>query len=65
METNKELIKYCKDNDFPINDMNAEDFKKVEKSLGYSCYLFHKSMNELFNPILKLIINIFNKFKSN
>ena len=65
METNKELIKYCKDNDFPINDMNAEDFKKVEKSLGYSGYLFYKSINELFNPILKWIINIFNKFNSN
>ena len=28
---NKELIKYCKDNNFPIDDMGINDFKRVEK----------------------------------
>ena len=31
MDINKELIEYCKENDFPINDMDINDFKKVEK----------------------------------
>ena len=33
MDINKELIEYCKENDFPINDMDINDFKKVEKTL--------------------------------
>lgn len=32
MKINEELIQYCKNNDFPINDMNINDFKRVEKS---------------------------------
>ena len=65
MDINKELIEYCKENVFPINDMDINDFKKVEKTLEYQVYLFRKSINELFNPMLKWMINIVDKFNSN
>lgn len=65
MKINEELIQYCKNNDFPINDMNINDFKRVEKSAEYNSYLLNKSMHELFNSILKWMINLVDKVRSN
>lgn len=65
MKINDELIQYCKNNDFPINDMNINDFKRVEKSSEYNSYLLNKSIYELFNSILEWMINLVDKVRSN
>lgn len=65
MKINEELIQYCKNNDFPINDMNINDFKRVEKSSEYNSYLLNKSIYELFNSILEWMINLVDKVRSN
>ena len=65
MKINEELIQYCKNNDFPINDMNINDFKRVKKSAEYNSYLLNKSIRELFNSILGWIINLVDKVRFN
>lgn len=65
MKINEELIQYCKNNDFPINDMNINDFKRVEKSAEYNSYLLNKYIYELFNSILEWMINLVDKVRSN
>lgn len=49
----KDLLQYCKDNDFPVNEMSENDFKKVENSTGYKCYELGLKLRELGREILK------------
>ena len=47
------LIQYCKDNDFPIDEMGEDYFKAIESSFGYQRYLLAKSILELHREIIK------------
>lgn len=38
MIADEDLLKYCKDNNFPVNEMDDNDFRKVENSLGFKIY---------------------------
>ena len=51
--TNKKLIQYCKDNDFPTDEMGEDYFKVIENSFGYQRYLLAKSILELYREIAK------------
>ena len=62
---NKKLIQYCKDNDFPIEEMNDKDFKVIENTFGYKRYLLACKLIELnrevAKPLCKLLNYIANK----
>ena len=59
------LIQYCKDNDFPIDEMGEDYFKVIENSFGYQRYLLAKSILELHreitNPFREIIKHVLNK----
>lgn len=65
---NSELIQYCKDNDFPTDEMGEDYFKTIENSFGYQRYLLAKSILELYREIVKLfkeiIIYMINKISN-
>ena len=54
MKIDSDLIKYCKENNFPIENMTNDDFKKVEKSLEYNSYILNKNLNEIKMEIKKV-----------
>ena len=47
------LVQYCKDNDFPIEEMEEDYFKAIESSFGYQRYLLAKSILELHREIAR------------
>ena len=51
---NKKLIQYCKDNDFPIEEMNDKDFKVIENSFEYKGYLLNLASMEFYREIAKV-----------
>ena len=55
---NSKLIQYCKDNDFPTDEMGEDYFKTIENSFGYQRYLLAKSILELYREIVKLFKEI-------
>lgn len=54
----KYLLQYCKDNDFPVNEMNEDDFKTIDKSFGYNAYTLSKTVKEMIYYILKDVFKI-------
>ena len=64
MKINSDLIKYCKVNKFPIDDMTNQDFKKVEKSLEYNSYMLNKNLNEIKIEIIENIKGFIKIFRS-
>ena len=38
MQIDKDLLQYCKDKEFPIDEMTIEDFKSVEDTLDFQFY---------------------------
>lgn len=55
MKINSDLIEYCKENNFLIENMTNQDFKKVEKSLEYNSYMLNKNLNEIKIEIIENI----------
>lgn len=48
------LYKFCVDNDFPVEEMDEDDFKKVGDSLFYKHFLLNKSIwDNVCEPIEK------------
>lgn len=58
MKIDSNLIEYCKANNYPVEDMTNQDFKKVEKSLEYNSYMLNKNLNEIKIEIIKGIKKI-------
>lgn len=50
----KDLLQYCKDNDFPISKMNSNDFIKVEESLNYTYYKLGIHFKEIIEVLKKV-----------
>ena len=48
------LIQYCKDNDFPIDEMGEDYFKAIERSFGYQRYLLAHLLIEINREVIKL-----------
>lgn len=53
MITDEDLLKYCKDNNFPVNEMSEEDFRKVENTVRYKFYELGLKIRELGREVLK------------
>ena len=64
-KVNNKLIQYCKDNDFPTDEMGKDYFKLVENSFGYQRYLLAYAMldikREIIKPFEVIAIYIINK----
>lgn len=58
MKIDSNLIEYCKANNYPVENMTNQDFKKVEKSLEYNSYMLNKNLNEIKIEIIKGIKKI-------
>ena len=52
-KADKKLVKYCKDNDFPIDEMDEDYFKSIENSFGYQRYLLAHAMLDIKSEIVK------------
>ena len=57
---NKKLIQYCKDNDFPIEEMNDKDFKVIENTFEYKRYLLACKLIELNREVAKPLYKLLN-----
>ena len=64
-EIDERLIQYCKDNDFPIEEMGEDYFKVIEGTLGYQRYLLACNIielnREIARPLYKLLNYIISK----
>ena len=64
-EIDERLIQYCKDNDFPIEEMGEDYFKVIENSFGYQRYLLAPALirfkRELVRPFEGAAIHLINK----
>ena len=62
---NSKLIQYCKDNDFPTDEMGEDYFKTIENSFGYQRYLLALALirfkRELIRPFEGAAIYLINK----
>lgn len=58
MQIDKDLLQYCKDEEFPVEEMNAKDFKAIEDTLDFQHYKlgleFKKIGKEVLNAIKKI-----------
>lgn len=51
MKIDKDLLQYCKDKGFPVEEMDAKDFKAVENMLDFQ---FYKLGKEVLNALKKI-----------
>lgn len=63
MNIDKDLIEFCKMNEYPIEDMDECDFKAVENSAGFNCFKLRKEFYDLLDNMgyfkfLDKLINI-------
>ena len=58
MRIDKDLLQYCKYKEFPVEEMNAKDFKNVEDTLDFKRYKlgleFKKIGKEVLNSLKKI-----------
>lgn len=57
----KDLLHYCKNNDFHIEELTEEQFSKIENSLDYSFYKLGIEFKKLGNEILNILNKNFRK----
>ena len=56
-----DLLYYCKNNNFPIEELTGEEFSKIENSLDYSFYKLGIEFKKLGNEILNILNKNFRK----
>lgn len=59
MQIDKDLLQYCKDKEFPIDEMTIEDFKSAEDTLDFQFY----KLGLEFRSLGKEILNALKKIK--
>ena len=64
MNIDKDLIKFCKDNCFPIDEMTDEDFKTVENTLDFQHYKLGLEFKKLAKNVLNAMKKIEHRKKS-
>ena len=64
MNIDKDLIKFCKDNYFPIDEMTDEDFKTVENTLDFQFYKLGLELSNLRKEVLNALEQIEHREKS-
>lgn len=55
MQIDKDLLQYCKDKEFPIDEMTIEDFKSVEDTLDFQFYRLGLEFRSLGKEILNAL----------
>lgn len=58
MQIDKDLLQYCKDKEFPIDEMTIEDFKFVEDTLDFQFYKLGLEFRSLGKEILNVLKKI-------
>ena len=64
MQIDKDLLQYCKDKEFPIDEMTIEDFKFVEDTLDFQFYKLGLEFRSLGKEILNALKKIEHMKKS-
>ena len=64
MNIDKDLIKFCKDNYFPIDEMTDEDFKTVENTSDFQFYKLGLELSNLRKEVLNALKQIEHREKS-
>lgn len=64
MHIDKDLIKFCKDNYFPIDEMTDEDFKAVENTLVFKRYKLVLEFKKIGKEALNALKQIEHRKKS-
>lgn len=64
MQIDKDLLQYCKDKEFPIDEMTIEDFKFVEDTLDFQFYKLGLEFRSLGKEILNVLKKIEHRKKS-
>ena len=64
MQIDKDLLQYCKDKEFYIDEMTIEDFKSVEDTLEFQSYKLGLEFRSLEKEILNTLKKIEHRKKS-
>lgn len=64
MQIDKDLLKYCKDKEFPVGEMNAKDFKAIENMLDFQRYKLYLEFKKIGKEILNTLKKIEHRKKS-
>lgn len=64
MQIDKDLLKYCKDNEFPVVEMTAENFRSVEDTLDFQFYKLGLELRNLGKEVLNALKKIEHRKKS-
>lgn len=64
MQIDKDLLKYCKDNEIPVVEMTAEQFKSVEDTLDFQFYKLGLEFKKLGKEVLNALKKIEHRKKS-
>lgn len=64
MNIDNDLMQYCIDKDFPVNEMDARQFKMVENTAGFNFYKLGIIFKALGKDILKALEKIEHRKKS-
>lgn len=64
MNINKDLLQYCKDKKFPIQEMNKKDFETVENTLDFQLYKLGLEFKNLGKDVLNALKKIEHRKKS-
>ena len=64
MQIDKDLLQYCKDKEFPVEEMNAKDFKAVEDTLDFQHYKLSLKFKKIGKEVLNALKQIEHRKKS-
>lgn len=64
MQIDKDLLQYCKDKEFQVEEMNAKDFKTVENMSDFQFYKLGLEFKKLGKEILNSLKKIEHRKKS-
>ena len=64
MTKDKDLLQYCKDKKFPVEEMTIEDFKSVEDILDFQHYKLGLEFKKIGKEVLNALKQIEHRKKS-
>lgn len=64
MQIDKDLLQYCKDKGFPVEEMNVKDFKAVEDTLEFQHYKLGLEFKKIGKEVLNALKQIEHRKKS-
>ena len=64
MNIDKDLLQYCKDKEYPVEEMNVKNFKTVEDILNFKFYKLGLEFKKLGKEVLDALKKIEHRKKS-